>query len=146
MVIDGVKINNFYTTQGVSLDGTEWQFTNADALGIQEGSLVPIASDEITPQALPLVALAGAGTGVGALAVLGAVGLASVAGNGGAGVTGVNADNLAAVTAQGLKQAPGDANSPSEVPALVTLANAAIARIEAYNNGNGTSPPSAHLG
>ena len=58
-----------------------------------------------------------------------------------AGVTGVTPDNLAAVNAQVLKQNPGDANSPGEVQTLVNAANAALAKIEAYNNGDGTTPP-----
>ncbi len=183
--VDGeslVEINDFYDTQGVSLDGTGWQFTNADALGVQEGSVVPLASEEITPQALPLLAVAGAGTGVGALAVLGAVGLAAAAGGGGAGqtaqaaalskienynnsdgtgtntpvptvqdytdatgTTGVNADNLAAVNAQVLKQNPGGAATQAQVLALVASANTALAKIEAYNNGDGTTPPALTL-
>ena len=58
-----------------------------------------------------------------------------------AGITGVTADNLAAVNAQVLKQDVGGANTVGEVQALVTVANAALAKIEAYNNGNGTTPP-----
>jgi capsule polysaccharide export protein KpsE/RkpR len=57
-----------------------------------------------------------------------------------AGITGVNADNLAAVNAQVLKQGLGGANTVGEVQALVTAANTALAKIEAYNNGNGTTP------
>ncbi|MBP6221117.1 MAG: hypothetical protein KA414_08370, partial [Limnohabitans sp.] len=57
-----------------------------------------------------------------------------------AGITGVTDDNLAAVNAQVLKQDVGGANTVGEVQALVTDANAAIQKIEAYNNGNGTTP------
>jgi hypothetical protein len=58
-----------------------------------------------------------------------------------ANVTGVTADNVAAVNAQVLKQDAGGADSQIEVQALVTAANAALAKIEAYNNGNGITPP-----
>ncbi|MEK7346626.1 MAG: hypothetical protein AAB176_13150, partial [Pseudomonadota bacterium] len=57
-----------------------------------------------------------------------------------AGVTGVTSDNLAAVNAQVLAQATGGADTTPEVQALVTAANAAIQKIEEYNNGNGTTP------
>ena len=57
-----------------------------------------------------------------------------------AGVTGVSADNLAAVNAQVLQATTGEADSTSEVQALVTAANKALAKIEAYNNGDGISP------
>ena len=58
-----------------------------------------------------------------------------------AGVTGVTAGNLAAVNAQVLAAGTGEANSVSEVQALATLViDAALATIEAYNNGDGTSP------
>jgi hypothetical protein len=58
-----------------------------------------------------------------------------------AGVTGVTAGNLAAVNAQVLAAGTGEANSVSEVQALATLViDAALATIEAYNNGNGTTP------
>jgi outer membrane translocation and assembly module TamA len=57
-----------------------------------------------------------------------------------AGITGVTTDNLAAVNAQVLAAATGGADTVSEVQALVTAADAALAKIEAYNNGNGTSP------
>ena len=52
----------------------------------------------------------------------------------------MSADNLAAVNAQVLKQAAGGANTVAEIQALVTPANAALDKIEAYNNGNGNSP------
>ena len=59
----------------------------------------------------------------------------------GAGITGVSADNLAAVNAQVLAQSPGDANTIAKVQALVAKADLALAKIEAYNNGNGITPP-----
>jgi hypothetical protein len=62
-----------------------------------------------------------------------------------AGVTGVTADNLAAVNAQVLKQSTGGADTQAEVQALVTAANTALAKIEAYNNGNGTTPSALTL-
>ena len=62
-----------------------------------------------------------------------------------AGVTGVSADNLAAVNAQVLAAATGGADTPAEVQALVTAADAAIAAIEAYNNGDGMTPPALTL-
>jgi hypothetical protein len=53
----------------------------------------------------------------------------------------VTAGNLAAVNAQVLAAGTGEANSVSEVQALATLViDAALAKIEAYNNGNGTTP------
>ncbi len=58
-----------------------------------------------------------------------------------AGITGVSADNLATVNAQVLAAAVGDADTPAEVQTLVTVANTALAKIEAYNNGNGIAPP-----
>ena len=174
LTLDGeelAEVDGFYNTGGVSLDGGAWQFTSADALVVQDGSLVASPS-EITPQVLPLVAASGAG---GLLGVLGAVGLAAaVSSSGGtsespaaalakieaynngngtntpiptvddyriAGVTGVNAGNLAAVNAQVLKQDPGGADSVAEIQPLVGAANAAIAKIEAYNIGDGISPP-----
>ena len=57
-----------------------------------------------------------------------------------AGVTGVTADNLAAVNANVLAAATGGADTTAEVQALVTAVNAAVAKIEAYNNGDGTTP------
>ncbi|NQZ30324.1 MAG: hypothetical protein HRU06_03575, partial [Oceanospirillaceae bacterium] len=56
------------------------------------------------------------------------------------GATSVSADNLAAVNAQILAAAPGDANSNPEIQGKVALALAALAKIEAYNNGDGTFP------
>jgi hypothetical protein len=58
----------------------------------------------------------------------------------GAGITGVSADNLAAVNAQVLAQNDGGADTVNKVTALVTAANAALAKIEDYNNGDGTTP------
>ena len=57
-----------------------------------------------------------------------------------AGITGVSVDNLASVNAQILAAAPAAADTVSEIQTLVTIANAALAKIEAYNNGDGTSP------
>ena len=57
-----------------------------------------------------------------------------------AGVTGVTATNLAAVNASVLAAATGGADTTAEVQTLVTAANAAVAKIEAYNNGDGTTP------
>jgi VCBS repeat-containing protein len=57
-----------------------------------------------------------------------------------AGITGVTAENLAAVNAAVLAAAAGEANSVAEVQALVTAGNNALAKIENYNNGNGTNP------
>ena len=57
-----------------------------------------------------------------------------------AGVTGVTATNLAAVNANVLAAATGGADTTAEVQALVTAANSAVAKIEAYNNGDGSSP------
>ena len=62
-----------------------------------------------------------------------------------AGITGVNADNLAAVNAQVLAQSTGGADTVAEVQALVTAANNALAKIEAYNNGNGATPAALTL-
>jgi hypothetical protein len=56
------------------------------------------------------------------------------------GVTGVSVDNVAAVNAQVLAQAPGGAATPTLIQALVAPANLAIAKIEAYNNGDGVQP------
>ena len=39
-----------------------------------------------------------------------------------------------------LAQAAGGADTAPEVQALVTTANTALAKIEAYNNGDGTTP------
>ncbi len=57
-----------------------------------------------------------------------------------AGVTGVTATNLAAVNANVLAAATGGADTTAEVQTLVTDANSAVAKIEAYNNGDGTTP------
>jgi hypothetical protein len=57
-----------------------------------------------------------------------------------AGITGVTAGNLAAVNANVLAAATGGADTAPEVQALVTAADAALATIEAYNNGDGTTP------
>ncbi len=168
-----VEITDFYATEGVSLDGAGWQFSNSDALGVQNGTVVSLANDEITPQALPLAVLAGAGPGLGLVAVLGGLGLIAAGGGGNslspleaalakieaynngngqntpvptvqdytdAGVTGVTVDNLAAVNAQVLKQSTGGADSTAKIQALTLAANAALAKIEAFNNGNGTNP------
>ncbi len=62
-----------------------------------------------------------------------------------AGVTGVSADNLAAMNAQVLASVSGDTDTVPEIQALVAVADTAIAKIEAYNNGNGTSPPALVL-
>lgn len=62
-----------------------------------------------------------------------------------AGVTGVTANNLAAVNAQVLAAATGGADTVAELQSLVTAANNAIAKIEAYNNGDGTTPPALTL-
>ena len=55
-------------------------------------------------------------------------------------MTGVTANNLAAVNAQVLAAATGGADTVAELQSLVTAANNAIAKIEAYNNGDGTTP------
>ncbi len=52
----------------------------------------------------------------------------------------MTATNLAAVNANVLAAATGDADTTAEVQTLVTAANAAVAKIEAYNNGDGSSP------
>ena len=57
-----------------------------------------------------------------------------------AGVEGVSDDNLAAVNAQVLAEGIGGADSVDEINALVQLADDALAKIEAYNNGDGTTP------
>ena len=57
-----------------------------------------------------------------------------------AGVTGVTATNLAAVNANVLAAATGGADTTAEVQTLVTAANSAVTKIEAYNNGDGTTP------
>ena len=57
-----------------------------------------------------------------------------------AGITGVSVDNLAAVNAQVLAAATGGADTGPEVQTLVLAGNAALAKIEAYNNGDGTTP------
>ena len=57
-----------------------------------------------------------------------------------AGINGVTADNLKAVNAQVLAAAIGNADTIAKVEALIALANAAIEKIEAFNNGDGSSP------
>ncbi len=57
-----------------------------------------------------------------------------------AGVTGVTSKNLDAVNAKVLAADTGGADTPAEVQAFVTQADAALAKIEAYNNGDGISP------
>jgi len=57
-----------------------------------------------------------------------------------AGITGVSTDNLAAVNAQVLAAATGGADTVAEIQALVTAANNALSKIEAYNNGDGATP------
>jgi len=56
------------------------------------------------------------------------------------GVTGVTADNLLAMNAQlRLETAPENKDSVADIQAIVTKANAAIALIEEYNNGDGST-------
>ncbi len=62
-----------------------------------------------------------------------------------AGVTGVSLDNLAAVNAKVLAAATGGADTVPEIQALVTKANETLAKVEAYNNGNGTTPAALTL-
>jgi hypothetical protein len=57
-----------------------------------------------------------------------------------AGITGVSADNLLAVNAQlRLETTATDKDSVSDIQAIVTKANTALALIEEYNNGDGTT-------
>ena len=58
-------------------------------------------------------------------------------------VVGVTVGNLATVNASVLAQAPGGASSRAKVQALVpcTVGAGALAKVEAYNNGDGTTPP-----
>ena len=62
-----------------------------------------------------------------------------------AGVTGVTADNLAAVNVHVLSQDLEGINTVIEIQTLVTAANNALTKIEAYNNGDGTTPPALTL-
>lgn len=62
-----------------------------------------------------------------------------------AGITGVTADNLPAVNAQVRAAAPGAADTCPEIQAKVTLGNAALQKIEDYNNGTGTNPPALKI-
>lgn len=57
------------------------------------------------------------------------------------GVTGVSIDNLAAVQAQILASSTANTDTVSEVQDKVNAANAALQKIENYNNGTGTTPP-----
>ena len=52
----------------------------------------------------------------------------------------MTADNLAAVNAKVLAAATGGADTAAEVQTLVTAVNTAVTKIEAYNNGDGSSP------
>ena len=61
-----------------------------------------------------------------------------------AGVIGVTSDNLAAVNAAVLAQATAGADTEAEIQALVDRVNA-LAGIEAYNNGDGTTPTALTL-
>ena len=61
-----------------------------------------------------------------------------------AGVIGVTSDNLAAVNAAVLAQATAGADTEAEIQALVDRVNA-LAVIEAYNNGDGTTPTALTL-
>ena len=61
-----------------------------------------------------------------------------------AGVIGVTSDNLAAVNAAVLAQATAGADTEAEIQALVDRVNA-LAGIEAYNNGDGTTPATLTL-
>ena len=61
-----------------------------------------------------------------------------------AGITGVTSGNLAAVNAAVLAQATAGADAEAEIQALVDRVNA-LAGIEAYNNGNGTTPAALTL-
>ncbi|PVE42685.1 beta strand repeat-containing protein, partial [Limnohabitans planktonicus] len=56
-----------------------------------------------------------------------------------AGITGVTAENLAAVNAQVLAAKTGEANSVAEVQGLVTAGNNALAKIENYDGTNALS-------
>jgi TusA-related sulfurtransferase len=57
-----------------------------------------------------------------------------------AGITGVSADNLLAVNAQlRLETTATNKDSVSDIQAIVTKANTALALIEEYNNGDGTT-------
>ncbi len=57
-----------------------------------------------------------------------------------AGITGVTEDNLAAVNAAILAEDTGGADTVAEIQADVAEADAALAKIEAYNNGDGVDP------
>jgi hypothetical protein len=57
-----------------------------------------------------------------------------------AGVSGVTVDNLLAVNRAVLCASPGGADTAHEIRALVTQANAALAKVQAYADGDGTTP------
>ncbi|WP_350296558.1 hypothetical protein, partial [Limnohabitans sp. Rim8] len=104
------QVDNFYDTQGVSLDGLGWNFSETQFLKLDDTGLIALPDDpgQLEVAALPIIAASGGG-GLGA--VLGGLGVAAAAGAGGAG--------------------QGQAISDQSV---------ALSKIEAYNNGNGTTP------
>ena len=57
-----------------------------------------------------------------------------------AGITGVTADNIAAANVKVLALATGGADTAAEVQTVITALNTAVTKIEAYNNGDGSSP------
>ena len=57
----------------------------------------------------------------------------------------VTADKLAAVNVHVLSQDLEGINTVIEIQTLVTAANNALTKIEAYNNGDGTTPPALTL-
>ena len=115
------KVDSFYATEGASLDGQGWQYSELESLKISGDGITAFSGNSIGAQAIQVVASSAAGMSGGVLA-LGGVGLAAAGARGGGKASG---------TGTGINGG-GTPNS--------TLQAEALAKIEAYNNGNGITP------
>ena len=73
------QIEDFYGTEGASLDGQGWQFSPGDALKLDDTGVVPLPEAAFTPQVAAVAASGGSG------GLLAGLGLAAAAGGGGGG-------------------------------------------------------------
>ena len=80
------QIEDFYSTEGASLDGQGWQFSPADALKLDDTGLVALPEAAFTPQVAVVPVAASGGSG----GLLAGLGLAAAAGGGGNGAAPVD--------------------------------------------------------
>ena len=128
------QIDNFYDTQGATLDGLGWQFSSQESLTLGSEGVVALPTSAIDSQAIQSVVQGSSGFGGGSIG-LGAIGLAAIGGGGGSGSNNNNNGGTSGGNGSG-----GESGGNGGVTTPSTPQTLALAKIEAFNNGNGTTP------